>query len=159
MTELLGEVFDAEPTPEAAETETGRLRELLDDLGASESAAEGLVEPEPDADVFFTRRVLDTLPEPLRFTGLTPRMRAITLLGFHLAAGVVAVLVFRWASPKLLDAAAKTASNWTSAGAASLGANASSLGGGADSMVPAVLTVAAVGLIAFWATWSHTRAT
>ncbi|MEM6290244.1 MAG: hypothetical protein AAGA54_03235 [Myxococcota bacterium] len=155
MNELLREAFDAEP-PVDPGAEPDRLSALLADLGASESAAEGLVEPEPEADVFFTRRVLDTLPEPLRFTGLSPRMRAFTLLGFHLAAGVVAVLVFRWASPKLLDAAAKTAANYTSGLATSMELGA---GGGAEGMVPAALTVAAVALIAFWATWSHTRAT
>jgi hypothetical protein len=135
------------------------LDELMSELGAeSEFDADGFDVP---SDAFFTARVLDALPEPLRMSGASPVMRAITLLGFHVAAAIVGVLVYRWASPRLLDVAASRAeeatSGWASGLAlAPLGDPAGSTSGAAATVVGVVLVV---GLVAFWATRSHTRAT
>ncbi len=130
-----------------------RLDALLSELDADDSSG---FDTRPGADAFFTARVLQALPEPLRWTGASPLMRAVTLLAFHVAAGVVGVIVYRWASPRLLDVAASRAAEAASPWAASLSLSP----GGSDSAAPAAAaTVVVVGLVAFWATRSHTRAT
>ncbi len=141
--------------------EQGRLDELLGELLPEGSK----VDPELDApsrasigggDAFFTARVLDALPEPLRWTGASPAMRAATLLAFHVAAAVVGVIVYRWASPKIVDQAASRAAEAASPWASSL---AQLTPGAGDAAAPAAAVVVVVGLVAFWATRSHTRAT
>ncbi len=133
-----------------------RLDALLSELGADENARiDGAPVSRVAGDVFFTARVLNALPEPLRWTGATPLTRAVTLLAFHVAAAVVGVVVYRWASPRLLEAAASRAAEAASPWAASL----SLAPGGPDAAAPAAAVVAVVGLVAFWATRSHTPAT
>ncbi|MGH1343261.1 MAG: hypothetical protein ACRBN8_17005 [Nannocystales bacterium] len=142
-----------------SEFETDGRSDLGPDLGPdleeSRSAHHARTPARPAADVFFTARVLDALPEPLRWTGASPVMRAVTLLAFHIAAGVVGVIVYRWASPRLLDTAASRAAEAASPWASSL--SLSSVG--TDPAAPAAAVVTVVGLVAFWATRSHTRAT
>ena len=144
-----------------------RLDALLDELGADSTSAGTREFDAFGGDAFFTARVLDALPEPLRWTGASPLTRVATLLGFHAAAAVVGVLVYRWASPRLFEqiseqvagmAAARPegASVWAASGALVLGSDGSS---SALTMVCVVLVVLLVGLVAFWATRSHTRAT
>ncbi len=136
-----------------------RLDELLRDVHpeapAEASISSMSVVPGVSSEALFTARVLDTLPEPLQWTGLTPRMRAATLLAFHVAAGVVAYLVFQWASPQLLESATDPFQQWVLrwsplSAEAGEGVWLGGLGG---------LAVAVVALVAFWATRSHTRAT
>ena len=136
--------------------EGGRLESLLSELDVDEgSSVDDAPLGRPGGDAFFTARVLDALPEPLRWTGATPAMRAATLFAFHVAAAVVGVIVYRWASPRLLEVAASRAAE-----AASPWASSPSLSAlGTDSAAPAAGVVAVVGLVAFWATRSHTRAT
>ena len=161
----------------------GRLGALLDELDLDafdprgegpDQAREGLDEtlealradaqPGP-RDAFFTARVLDALPEPLGWTGVSPLMRVATLLGFHVAAAVVGVIVYRWASPRVFDVAADRAAEAASPWAASLSLLPSSeawsgaLLGDAAYPVAVAAVVSAVGVVAFWATRSHTRAT
>lgn len=149
------------PVPTRGENDGRRLDSLLSELDADGGSC---AEPAPlaplgrsDGDPFFTARVLDALPEPLRWTGATPVMRAATLFAFHVAAAVVGVIVYRWASPRLLDVAASRAAEAASPWATSL----SLAPAGTDSAAPAAAAavVAVVGLVAFWATRSHTRAT
>lgn len=127
-------------------------------------------------DVFFTARVLDALPDPLAWTGLTPRMRAATLLAFHFAAGVVAVLVFRWASPQSLHTLFETTASWfdgstTGSGLAvagntsgnmgdgwSAGLSGLGLGPGGEGVLPVAVAVSVVAVVALWASRSHSRA-
>ena len=130
----------------------GRLDELLGELGAEGDA--DFRDPTSGGDAFFTARVLDALPEPLRWTGASPLTRAATLLGFHVAAAVVGVMAYRWASPKIFDVAASRAAEAASPWASSL-----ALVPVGDPVYPALAVVAVVGLVAFWATRSHTRAT
>lgn len=149
-------------TPDSVAPESGgRLDTLLSELdadgldGASTKPSVGPCPGPSGNDAFFTARVLDALPEPLRWTGATPLTRAATLLAFHVAAGVVGVIVYRWASPRLLDVAASRAAEAASPWASSL----SLAPVGTDSAAPAAAVVLVVGLVAFWATRSHTRAT
>lgn len=135
----------------------GRLDELLGELGAEVEAdtdVRASTSMGAGGDSFFTARVLDALPEPLRWTGASPLTRAATLLGFHVAAAVVGVMAYRWASPKIFDVAASRAAEATSPWASSL-----ALVPVGDPIYPAMAVVAVVGLVAFWATRSHTRAT
>jgi hypothetical protein len=132
----------------------GRLDELLGELGAEAEADTEFHPPASGGDAFFTARVLDALPEPLRLTGASPLTRAATLLGFHVAAAVVGVIVYRWASPDIFDVAASRAAEAASPWASSL-----ALVPVGDPVYPAMAVVAVVGLVAFWATRSHTRAT
>lgn len=142
-------------TPSGA-AETGRrIDALLSELDAEDAAGVGSSSPVSGGDAFFTARVLNALPEPLRWTGATPMMRAATLLAFHVAAAVVGVIVYRWASPRLLDVAADRAAEAASPWAASLSLSPA----GTDAAAPAAAVVVVVGLVAFWATRSHTRAT
>ena len=151
-----GDAQERANTP-TSEEPRGRLDDLLCELGAEELSE---VEPPPvSGEAFFTARVLDALPEPLRWTGASPVMRAATLLAFHVAAAVVGVIVYRWASPRLLDDAASRAaeatSGWTSGLAlAPMGADSAGTSAGL-----AVAVVTGVAAVAFWATRSHTRAT
>lgn len=144
------------PVPTRAGDNGGRLDSLLSELDADEgSCMDAAPLGRSDGDAFFTARVLNALPEPLRWTGATPLMRATTLLAFHVAAAVVGVIVYRWASPRLLDIAASRAAEAASPWATSLSLTPA----GTDSAAPAAAVVAVVGLVAFWATRSHTRAT
>lgn len=144
------------PVPTRAGDEGGRLDSLLSELDADEgSCMDTAPRGRSDGDAFFTARVLNALPEPLRWTGATPLMRATTLFAFHVAAAVVGVIVYRWASPRLLDVAASRAAEAASPWATSLSLSPV----GTDSAAPAAAVVAVVGLVAFWATRSHTRAT
>jgi len=149
----LGPTRPATLAPESG----GRLDTLLSELDADgASGIDGSSVP-PGNDAFFTARVLDALPEPLRWTGATPLMRAATLLAFHVAAGVVGVIVYRWASPRLLDVAASRAQEAASPWASSL--SLAPVGTDSATPVAAASVVVVVGLVAFWATRSHTRAT
>lgn len=132
----------------------GRLDELLGELGAEAEADTDFRPPTSGGDAFFTAQVLDALPEPLRWTGASPLTRVATILGFHVAAAVVGVMAYRWASPKIFDVAASRAAEAASPWASSL-----ALVPVDDPVVPAMAVVAVVGLVAFWATRSHTRAT
>jgi hypothetical protein len=144
------------PATPGGATEPGRrIESLLSELDAEDTVGAGSDAPISGGDAFFTARVLDALPEPLRWTGATPMMRAATLLAFHVAAAVVGVIVYRWASPRLLDVAADRAAEAASPWAASLPLSPA----GTDAAAPAAAVVAVVGLVAFWATRSHTRAT
>ena len=145
------------PTTGSPTSPGGRLEALLSELDAEDSGGSdvSLGEGRSGGDVFFTARVLDALPQPLRWTGATPVLRAVTLLGFHVAAAVVGVVVYRWASPKVLDVAVSRAAEAASPWAASLPLSSA----GTDSAAQAAAVVAIVGLVAFWATRSHTRAT
>ncbi len=131
----------------------GRLDQLLGELGAEAEASDFRL-PTSGGDAFFTAQVLDALPEPLRWTGASPLTRVATILGFHVAAAVVGVMAYRWASPKIFDLAASRAAEAASPWASSL-----ALVPVDDPVAPAVAVVAFVGLVAFWATRSHTRAT
>lgn len=66
-------------------------------------------EADVGADPFFTDRVLRSLPTPLRFTGLTPRRRALVLGAFHALALLSAYAVFVWVAPDSMDAFAASA--------------------------------------------------
>ncbi|MCR9165290.1 MAG: hypothetical protein ACE37F_26740 [Nannocystaceae bacterium] len=132
----------------------GRLDELLCELGAEGESDAHAPAPMGGGDVFFTARVLDALPEPLRWTGASPLTRAATLLGFHVAAAVVGVMAYRWASPRIFDVAATRAAEAASPWASSL-----ALVPVDDPVYPALAVVLVVGLVAFWATRSHTPAT
>jgi hypothetical protein len=102
------------------------------------------------ADPFFTARVVDELPEPLRWTGLSPNRRMLLLAAFHLAAGGIAYSVLAWLTPELLTTAADTAHAWLGSSEASAGTTVS--------WGAAVAAVVGVGLIAFVSTKSHNPA-
>ena len=144
----------------------GRLDALLDEFGADPSCSDDLGVPRSSSgDPFFTARVLDALPEPLRWTGASPLTRVATLLAFHVAAAVVGVIVYRWASPRFFDQLSDRVSELSaspSAEGASPWAASLALAPGMDTASPGLamlLVVLVVGLVAFWATRSHTRAT
>lgn len=99
---------------------------------------------EVGGDPFFTARVLQCLPAPLRFTGLRPAGRAALLALFHVMALAVAYAVFTWATPGLLQPVAEHAHDWLE-----LGTDATGLLG--------LLTLALVAVVAFAASRSHTR--
>lgn len=130
-----------------------RLDALLDELGA-QPEGDGRASVSMRGDAFFTARVLDSLPEPLRWTGASPLTRAATLLAFNVAAAVVGVIVYRWASPQIFEVAANRATEAASPWASSL-----ALAPGVDAAYPAIIVVLVVALVAFWATRTHTRAT
>ncbi len=136
-----------------------RLDELLAEVAADPqpSRAEAGTSVAPDA--FFTARVLDALPQPLRWTGASPRARVLTLLGFHGAAGVVGVMAYRWASPRLLETASSRAAEAATPWASSLSSLLPGPESGAEGMAFAVAVVVVVGLVAFWACRPHTHAT
>jgi len=137
----------------------GRLDELLGELGAP-TARSRLDTAASGGDAFFTARVLGALPEPLRWTGASPMMRAVTLLAFHVAAAVVGVIVYRWASPQFVDVAASRAAEVASPWASSLALlPEGSRSAATDPAYLAAAVVVVVALVAFWATRSHTRAT
>jgi hypothetical protein len=98
-------------------------------------------------DPFFTARVLDALPEPLRFTGLSPRERVAVLAIFHVLALVAAYGILRWAAPDAVDAVADGAHAW--------------FGLGLDVSAPwlTAFALVAVALVAFISSRSHTRPT
>jgi hypothetical protein len=77
--------------------ETDPLREALAEIEVHDG--------DRRSDPFFTARVLDALPEPLRFTGLTPRRRAAVLAGFHLLAAAVAYAIVAGRAPAIADQA------------------------------------------------------
>ncbi len=66
-------------------------------------------EADVGVDPFFTDRVLRALPTPLRFTGITPRRRAMVLGAFHALALLSAYVVFAWAAPGSMDSLAASA--------------------------------------------------
>jgi hypothetical protein len=83
-----------------------RCRARLAEFVADQRAlyAEADLGPDP----FFAARVLGALPEPLRFTGLTPRRRVAVLGTFYGLASGVGVFVFGWLQPAVLsDVAAR----------------------------------------------------
>ncbi len=134
---------------------------MLSDFVAGERELFGQADVGPDP--FFTARVLDALPPPLRFTGLTPRGRAAVLAVFHVIAGAVAYGIFVWltaspagstASTGVPDYAAAVAdrAHDVLAGVAALGVDAS-----APWLTAFVLGV--VALVAFVSSRFNTRPT
>ncbi len=129
------------------------LRRLLDDLdpAASHSDVEfsELSPPGPPGatDPFFTARVLDALPQPLRFTGLSPRSRTTLIVGVHaLAAAMAYVLIGMW-QPQWLA----TTADWAH--------DSMEFGAGEGSTLLSVAAVALVAVVAFATARSHTRTT
>lgn len=111
-----------------------------------EGERELFAEAELLADPFFTARVLGALPEPLRFVGLSPKLRALVLLGFQALAVLLGYAVFSWASSGVLVDLASGSVDWLELAPE----------GGAWLSVLAVGMVAAV---AFMSSKPHTPAT
>lgn len=126
------------------------LRRLLDDLDPAASHSEvEFSEPGPlgSGDPFFTARVLDALPEPLRFTGLSPRSRTTLIVGVHaLAAAMAYVLIGMW-QPQWLSSTA----DWAH--------DSLEFGAGESSTLLSIAAVAVVAVVAFASARSHTRTT
>ncbi len=136
-----------------------RLDDLLAEVGRDGHAPGAEAEPSLAPDAFFTARVLDSLPGPVRWTGVSPRARIMTLAGFHAAAALVGVMAYRWASPRLLDTASSRAAEAASPWASSLASVLPGPETAAEGIAFAVAVIGVVGLVAFWASRPHTHAT
>ena len=106
---------------------------------------------DPSTDPFFTARVLDALPAPLSFTGLTPRQRAAVLAVFHVIAGGVAYAIAAVFAPEYMSGLADQAHDV-------LG-DASALGVDASAPWLTAFVLGIVALVAFVSSRSHTSAT
>ena len=92
--------------------------------------------------------MLETLPEPLAWTGVTPRVRVATLLAFQVAAAIVAYFALQWAAPGWFADLEIVANDWVP-----------HAGGGPEGTAMAACALLVVAGVAFWATRSHTPAT
>jgi hypothetical protein len=117
-------------------------RELFGDAGLRSN---------PSTDPFFTARVLDALPAPLSFTGLTPRERAAVLAVFHVIAGVVAYAIAAVFAPEAVSSLADQAHDMVG--------DASALGVDASAPWLTAFVLGIVALVAFVSSRSHTSAT
>lgn len=123
----------------------GRLDELLEDLDLERSEVDG--GGDLSADAFFTARVVECLPAPLRGTGLRPTVRTTLLVGVHLLAALLGYVVLTSVTPGWFEPVARHAHEWLefqpdAAGAASL-----------------ALGLGLVAVVAFLCCRSHTAAT